>query len=678
MQLFANNATSKLVAGISNVSLSLQVSAGDGAKFPNPTGGDYFLATLSRVTSGIESNVEIVKVTARATDVFTIIRAQEGTSALVYLEDDFVQLRMTAATATANEAHQNNVSNPHTVTKAQVGLGSADNTADADKPVSTAQATAIGLKIDTAAKDASGGVPGLTLFKLNMRNAANTITSWFTNAATVARTWTLPDKSGTVAMTSDITGINSGTNTGDQTSIVGITGTIAQFNTAVTDADLATLAGTETLTNKTLTSPTLSTEAVTVTTNNLPALHPSLNLDFANGRTVDPRITFTRASTATRVNAKGLIETVASGVPRIDYDPVTLACKGLLIEEARTNLLTYSEQFDNAAWTKGNSTITANALTAPDGTLTADKLVENSSLSYHMLVCNPSVTSGVTYTVSRYFKAGGRSEVFLGFDTINSAFTYQYGRFNLNTGVATTYLGSPVLSMVNCGNGWYRCSVTATATATATASISQQLIGTPGAADGSYTGDGTSGLYIWGAQFEAGAFATSYIPTVASQVTRAADVASMTGTNFTSWYRQDEGAFVAASQKIASQTASTFPFILSATDGTSANEISLLWAASLNKLYGSITVSSSAVADIGTSGLTQTSSNSAALAYKLNDAAISINGAAVSADTSCTVPTVDRLSIGNRNGSGVFSGHIARIAFYPKRLTNVELQALSA
>lgn len=243
MQLFTNNATSKLVAGISNVSLSLQVSAGDGAKFPNPTGGDYFLATLSRVTSGIESNVEIVKVTARATDVFTIIRAQEGTSALVYLEDDFVQLRMTAATATANEAHLNNVSNPHTVTKTQVGLGSADNTADADKPVSTAQATAIGLKIDTAAKDATGGVPGLTLFKLNMRNAANTITSWFTNAATVARTWTLPDKDGTVAMLDDITGTNSGTNTGDQTSIVGITGTIAQFNTAVTDADLATLAG---------------------------------------------------------------------------------------------------------------------------------------------------------------------------------------------------------------------------------------------------------------------------------------------------------------------------------------------------------------------------------------------------------------------------------------------------
>ncbi len=204
MQLFTNNATSKLVAGISNVSLSLQVSAGDGAKFPNPTGGDYFLATLSRVTSGIESNVEIVKVTARATDVFTIIRAQEGTSALVYLEDDFVQLRMTAATATANEAHLNNVSNPHTVTKTQVGLGNVDNTSDVNKPVSTAQATAIGLKIDTAAKDATGGVPGLTLFKINFRNVANTFTSFFTNSNTAARTYTFQDRDGTIADNTDL------------------------------------------------------------------------------------------------------------------------------------------------------------------------------------------------------------------------------------------------------------------------------------------------------------------------------------------------------------------------------------------------------------------------------------------------------------------------------------------
>ena len=99
-QLYSNNATSRLVAGISNVSLSLQVSAGTGALFPNPTGGDFFLLTLYKLVSGIETATEIVKVTARATDVMTIVRAQESTTALAFAESDWVQHRPTAAKAT--------------------------------------------------------------------------------------------------------------------------------------------------------------------------------------------------------------------------------------------------------------------------------------------------------------------------------------------------------------------------------------------------------------------------------------------------------------------------------------------------------------------------------------------------------------------------------------------------
>lgn len=662
MQLFTNNATSKLVAGISNVSLSLQVSAGDGAKFPNPTGGDYFLATLSRVTSGIESNVEIVKVTARATDVFTIIRAQEGTSALVYLEDDFVQLRMTAATATDTEAHKGNTANPHAVTAAQVGApsgsGTSTGTNTGDQTITlTGGVTGSGTGAFAATVVTNANLTG------EVTSVGNATT--VTNAAVIGKV---------------LTGYVSGAGT------VAATDTILQAINKLNGNVFAERTSTATLTNKTITSPvlttpTLSTEAVAVTTNNLPALHPSLNLDFANGRTVDPRITFTRASTATRVNSKGLIETVASGVPRIDYDPVTLACKGLLIEEARTNLLTYSEQFDNAAWTKGNSTITANALTAPDGTLTADKHVENSTLSYHTLVCNTSVTSGVTYTVSRYFKAGGRSEVFLGFDTINSAFTYQYGRFNLNTGVATTYLGSPVLSMVNCGNGWYRCSVTATATATATAAISQQLIGTPGAADGSYTGDGTSGVYIWGAQLEAGAFATSYIPTTSAQVTRAADVATMTGTNFSDWYRQDEGSFVCDwAQSLTTSTADTFGlFLVSGTSGALPIISSRIGYVGFRRIR-SYAQDTGAFFEYVSEGNAETSnSGKFSLTYAAtNDFATSSSGATVVTDTAGSISDFSCNTLQLGLATSQLNGHIARLAYYPKRLTNVELQALSA
>lgn len=181
-QLFANNAKTVLASGISAVATSLTVTAGTGLLFPVITGSDYFLATLCQLSVTGEINFEIVKVTARTSDVFTIVRAQEGTTGLVYVTGDKVELRLTKETMERREATSN--------------------------------------------KDASGGYPGLTLFKLNLRNAADTFTSWFTTAATAARTWTLPDKSGTVAMTSDITGTNSGVNTGDQTNIPGNAATV--------------------------------------------------------------------------------------------------------------------------------------------------------------------------------------------------------------------------------------------------------------------------------------------------------------------------------------------------------------------------------------------------------------------------------------------------------------------
>lgn len=174
MQLFANNASSQLLVGITNIGLSLQVRAGEGAKFPSPTGGDYFLVTLSKVVGGIETYVEIVRVTARIGDVFTIVRAQENTTALAFAEDDFVQLRMTAASAAAAETHINSVANPHAVTKAQVGLSNADNTSDADKPVSTAQAAALDLKANLASPTFTGTVGGITAAMVGLGNVDNT------------------------------------------------------------------------------------------------------------------------------------------------------------------------------------------------------------------------------------------------------------------------------------------------------------------------------------------------------------------------------------------------------------------------------------------------------------------------------------------------------------------------
>lgn len=262
--------------------------------------------------------------------------------------------------------------------------------------------------------------------------------------------------------------------------------------------------------------------------NKYPTIRPSLNLDFANSKTIDPRITFTRASSATYFDEKGVMRTAPAGVPRIDYAPVTGECNGLLIEEQRTNLLAYSEQFDNAAWPKSNATVTPNATVAPDGTPTADKLVENTATATHYAYQGITTPANTTYTFSIYAKAAERTRVSVttrGVGWVSGVVNI----FDLTNGSVVTGAGV----VTNVGNGWYRISVTDLTDGTV--QFRGLLVSTASGASQNFLGDGTSGIYIWGAQREVGSFPTSYIKTEASQVTRAADDAVMTGTNFSDW-----------------------------------------------------------------------------------------------------------------------------------------------
>ena len=406
----------------------------------------------------------------------------------------------------------------------------------------------------------------------------------------------------------------------------------------------------------------------------LPVLRPTLNLDFANSLTVDSRITFTRASTATRYNAKGLLESVASGVPRIDYDPETLACKGLLIEESRTNLLTYSEQFNNAAWTKTRASITANAVTAPDGTTTADKLVEDATASATHLAFHASVAvTAQAYTITVYAKADTRSVLQIVPDGTN--FPVSYANFDLSVGTVSASSGVDSTSITAVGGGWYRCVVVDTATSAVTTNqFYLYLQNSPTAARGqAYTGDGTSGIYIWGAQLEAGAFPTSYIPTTSAQVTRAADAASMTGTNFSNWYRQDGFSAVCKFVGNASGTRTYAAW----SDSTATEAVllqSVAGALAVTVVDGGVTQASLSLGSVA-SGTAYT----VALAWTLNDFAASINGAAVVADASGTLPTLSQINLaGDNAGANPSCGALLSIRGYPKRLTNAELQALTA
>ena len=227
------------------------------------------------------------------------------------------------------------------------------------------------------------------------------------------------------------------------------------------------------------------------------------------------------ATTATAVSVGPV-----SGLPRLDYLGST--CPRLLLEPQRSNLVQYSEQFDNAAWQKNNLTITANNLVSPDGYTNADTALETATNAFHDLIQNPSLTSGTTYTLSSFVKAAGRDYCYL---FLSDGITPAAVKFNLATGVVLgTATGSPVSSKIeNYGNGWYRCSMVYTSGATATGTLAISATNSPALSLSGYAGDITKGIAVYGAQLEAGAYATSYIPTLGASVTRVADAASKTG-----------------------------------------------------------------------------------------------------------------------------------------------------
>jgi len=144
---------------------------------------------------------------------------------------------------------------------------------------------------------------------------------------------------------------------------------------------------------------------------NFPTIDHSLNLDFANSQAVDSRITFTRASAATVSNAQGVLQIVRDNKPRIDFDSSTGECRGLLIEEQRTNLIVYSNDPDYSSWTLSGARIAKNVAVAPDGTMSADKIVEDTGSSTHGHYQALSVSSSTLYTWSAYFKAAERTSV---------------------------------------------------------------------------------------------------------------------------------------------------------------------------------------------------------------------------------------------------------------------------
>jgi hypothetical protein len=383
---------------------------------------------------------------------------------------------------------------------------------------------------------------------------------------------------------------------------------------------------------------------------------------------------YTATTTQAITNYIPVLQTAASGVARFDNNPTTGESLGLLIEESRTNLFTYSSDFSNAAWSKIAASVTANTIVAPDGTLTGGLLIPNTTSAEHRVEQAPSVSAGSnTFTV--YGKYSGQ---FLAL-VVNGN-----GRiFDLVNGVSTAAIsgGANSFSITPVGNGWYRCSITVTLSAGVNYPA---IISTTSSTSSLSTGNGFSGVFIWGAQLEAGAFATSYIPTVASQVTRAADAASMTGTNFSTWYNAGEGTFYG---EASSLSGSAFRSLLRAIDNSTANnifEIGLITGT--NNGVGRFQVSSNGASQWDT-GNASTPAFVANTFYKLiagskvNDFAGSRDSGTVATDTAGTVANnLATFEIGGRhlNSSNLLNGTIKKIAYYPLRVTNAQLQALTS
>jgi hypothetical protein len=355
-----------------------------------------------------------------------------------------------------------------------------------------------------------------------------------------------------------------------------------------------------------------------------------------------------------------------ANLPRLDYLGST--CPRLLLEPQRTNLALYSEQFNNAAWTKTNTTITANATTSPDGYANADKLVEDTSTGTHQIQKILTVSAATVYTTSVFVKYAGREWI-----RFTDAQSSNRIHFNTLTGVFGTTSGTVIdYNSTTLGDGWYKLSLTTTSVGTA---YTPRITLAEADNDITYTGDGTSGVYIYGAQLEAGAYATSYIPTLGAAVTRGLDACSKTG--ISSLIGQTEGTLFVEADLSNVVDPLNIRGILEVNDGTTSNRFSIYRGANDLSLNVIVFTAAAAVANIAAS--TITGPTKIAVAYNSSDVTVYINGSLIGTDTSVTIPACSDLDLGiiTTNTTRILGDGINQALLFKTRLTNAQLAELT-
>jgi len=398
----------------------------------------------------------------------------------------------------------------------------------------------------------------------------------------------------------------------------------------------------------------------------------------------------TRATTATRINASGLIEVVASGIPRLDYytSGGTAGCPALLVEPSGSNLVVQSQNWLASGW---RSDATANVTTVsattgtldPYGTNTANAISPTSGSAIHLKVGNDnslSFTSGTVYTSSAFFKQGtGNAGRYVQLTYPASRFTQEgYANFDLQLGTVAVVSGdvadtNRAASIENYGNGWYRCRLTATCSSGGTGNgFSAVLITASGSTRAlPFAGTITDVLYGWGAQTETGSIATSYIPTTTASGTRNADVITLSGA-VSGCIGQTEGTIYLQTDALVSGASDLFCFARATTNTVSISKNS-------SNIIQATVYTSGLALYIAASG-TVSGNMKIAFAYKSGSSALYINGVPIGTSSTAFSFTAALTQI-NINPTGSFEGNgnqrISTLSLYTTRLTDAQLQALT-
>ena len=368
-------------------------------------------------------------------------------------------------------------------------------------------------------------------------------------------------------------------------------------------------------------------------------------------------LTTSRASTATRVNKNGLIEDVATGVPRLDY--LDGGCPSLLLEPASTNLITYSEGFNN--WASVFTTVSLNEVVSPDGSVNATKLTDTSNSSTHRIQIGNTTSSSGSFCYSIFLKKGTLTTVAL---SVYSGADAADSKFDLDNGsIVSTTNGTAEIQ--DYGNDWYRCIVKGTLASTSTTVYIYLK------EKASYSGS-SQFLYAWGAQLEQKSYATSYIPTSGSTETRDAETATKTG--LSSYINSTEGVLYAEISALADDLTERY---WSLTDGSNQDYILIGYSNNSNEVIGQIRDNGSIQRNFTTTLPNTTDFAKLCVKWNGTNFYFYVNGLLIDSGSYSSITGLSNLKQGRDGGSLPFYGKTKELRVYKEALSDLELARLT-